>query len=269
VTDICGNTADASRTMTEADFDITLNIGVSVTDENVCVDNTITLTASVDDPQGLVWSNGETNVASIFVTSAGNYTVTRAGEFCDELGAAEVSSGLFILPIDAEITPSCESGPAFRLSVNGSGFFAQQWNTGTNTRAIFVTDPGNYRVTLTDGCGETEELDIVVTQEEINQCIPPVVGESCLRWPNAFLPEGDNENNKTFGPESDCGRVENYELHIFNRWGAEIFTSDRLETRWDGRKNGNYVPGDVYFYWSTYSDGTSTFKDEGDVTILR
>ncbi len=269
VTDQCGNRANASFALNAGDFTTTLPISVTVTTENVCTDGTITLTASTDNANGLMWSTGASNVLRISVSQPGQFTVTRDNEFCDERGTATVTAGQFVQPINARIIESCTPLPSYSLSVDGTGIFARRWDNGESSVSINVDEPGFYEVTLTDGCGETEVIETEVTEAEFNACRPPITGVKCLRWPNAFVPEGDNENNKTFGPESDCDILTSYELHIFNRWGQEIFVSNNVNTRWNGQKDGKFVPGDVYFYWAKYSDGTEEFKDEGDLTVLR
>ncbi len=269
VTDICGNSENASYSLSQSDFQREIPIPLIVTDEDVCENGTIAITAQVENAQGLMWSTGARDVIRVAVSAPGQVTVTRANQFCNERGAVLITEGQFVPPLSATLERSCDPGVRFTLSVTGTGIFARLWDTGATGANISVTEPGNYRVTVTDGCGITSVLNTDVSREDLNDCIPPPPGQDCLRWPNAFLPEGDNVNNKTFGPENDCPNISSYELHIFNRWGQEVFVSNSVTNRWDGQKDGNFFPSDVYFYWARYTSGDDEFKAEGDITLIR
>jgi len=203
VTDNCMEAAMASVTLTDADFDVTLPVDVSKTNSNLCTDGTITLTADVDSPAGLVWSNGATDVISIEVSTPGDYTVSRDG-FC-------------------------------------------------KLASIQVTEAGTYSITVTGPCGDDVTEEIEISDNDITDCIILPPGEVCLRFPNVFIPQDQEELNKSFGPQIDCD-VENYELHIYNRWGQDIWNTTNPETRWDGDLDGDPAPGDVYFWWAKYGD---------------
>jgi gliding motility-associated-like protein len=60
-------------------------------------------------------------------------------------------------------------------------------------------------------------------------------------------------------------------LHIFNRWGEEIFQSDDITQGWDGKKNGKDCPGGVYVYKIVFSaDGIAGSQERvGTVTLVR
>jgi gliding motility-associated-like protein len=60
-------------------------------------------------------------------------------------------------------------------------------------------------------------------------------------------------------------------LHIFNRWGEEIFESTDITRGWDGKYNSNPSPGGVYVYKIVYSvDGVAGSQERvGVVTLVR
>lgn len=109
---------------------------------------------------------------------------------------------------------------------------------------------GCYYITAIDRSGNESEPSNVV-------CV-----DNCPKYilPNAFTPNGDglNETFMAFdNPFSECPRfVLGVEIFIVNRWGAEVFSYNSLEStendvfiRWDGRdKNGNELPAGTYFY---------------------
>ncbi len=109
---------------------------------------------------------------------------------------------------------------------------------------------GCYYITAIDRSGNESKPSNVV-------CV-----DNCPKFilPNAFTPNGDglNETFMAFdNPFSECPRfVLGVEIFIVNRWGAEVFTYNSLEStendvfiRWDGRdKNGNELPAGTYYY---------------------
>lgn len=117
-----------------------------------------------------------------------------------------------------------------------------------------ITELTNYRgcyyITAVDRSGNESEPSNIV-------CV-----ENCPNYelPNAFTPNGDGLN-ETFmaydNPFARCPRfVTGVEIFIVNRWGAEVFSYNSLESnendvfiRWDGRdQNGNELPAGTYFY---------------------
>ncbi|WP_439475500.1 gliding motility-associated C-terminal domain-containing protein [Algoriphagus formosus] len=109
---------------------------------------------------------------------------------------------------------------------------------------------GCYYITAVDRSGNESEPSNVV-------CV-----DNCPNYelPNAFTPNGDGLND-TFiafdNPFSQCPRfVTGVEIFIVNRWGAEVFRYNSLESaendifiRWDGRdQNGNELAAGTYFY---------------------
>jgi len=88
-------------------------------------------------------------------------------------------------------------------------------------------------------------------------------------FPNVFTPNGDGVNDYFYFtiPYATC-----FDLVIYNRWGVEVFKSNRLEFGWNGRiqSSGAPVLDGVYFYALTYCvNGESSQTKTGSVTILR
>ena len=52
--------------------------------------------------------------------------------------------------------------------------------------------------------------------------------------PNAFTPNGD-ENNNYFKPTMTSGLdFDTYHFEIYNRWGEKVFESNDVKFGWDG-----------------------------------
>ena len=121
-----------------------------------------------------------------------------------------------------------------------------------------------YRVTAVnaDGCAATSEQLVVV---EVDRRL----------WaPNAFSPDGDDNNDGFTVYASDPGSVIE-ELRIFDRWGNAVYLATEVPTNdppggWDGRYEGQPVNSGVFVYWARVraSDG-ETQQLAGDVTVMR
>jgi len=73
-----------------------------------------------------------------------------------------------------------------------------------------------------------------------------VYPEAKLKLPSAFTPNGDGENDVLY--IRGWGIKDVYEFKVFNRWGQEVFSTEDLETGWDGTFNGEPQPADTYVY---------------------
>lgn len=84
--------------------------------------------------------------------------------------------------------------------------------------------------------------------------------------PNIFSPNHDQVND-VFRVEGD---VEVTEMHIFDRWGACLFSVADSNDGWDGSYRGRPVQPGVYVYWMKVRlpDG-SIVSRKGDVTVVR
>ncbi len=270
ITDGCGNSAEASVSVSESDYLMPNPLGLQVSDENLCVDGTLTITATAQTlPEAVTWSTGATNTLAISVSTEGTYSADVSG-FCPDSESINIGSDDFIPPVAAEITFECAT-PAI-LRVVGTGFVSQTWSTGETTSAISINEVGTYSIVLVDECGveNTSTEPFVVTAEILDQCTNCDI--PCLLWPNAFQPRSNDPDNVSFGPKlrSTCTTgLASYELNIFNRWGKNIFTSEDVNLKWNGEVDGNPQPGGVYYYWSRYNDGLTTCERKGDVTLLR
>ena len=89
-----------------------------------------------------------------------------------------------------------------------------------------------------------------------------------LYVPNTFTPNGDGKN-EDFGAYSHV--LDDYEIHIFDRWGNLAFHSTSLDKRWDGTVNGNDQQEDVYVYKIKYKlRYTNQWKQKiGIVNLIR
>ncbi|MBK9539070.1 MAG: gliding motility-associated C-terminal domain-containing protein [Flavobacteriales bacterium] len=100
------------------------------------------------------------------------------------------------------------------------------------------------------GCYVITAIDSVGNESAYSDTL---CGDNCPVYtlPNVYTPNNDNTND-FFVPFPYRG-VKVIELHIFNRWGQEVFTTDDPAIGWDGtdQKSGEVVSDGVYFYICT------------------
>lgn len=99
--------------------------------------------------------------------------------------------------------------------------------------------------------------------EKFGDVYTVTIGDSQLRIPNAFSPNGDGVN--------DVWRVAyrsllEFKCWIFDRYGKQMYYFDNPDGGWDGK---NAKPG-VYYYviQATGADGKK-YKKSGDINVLR
>lgn len=171
---------------------------------------------------------------------------------------------------DADPTSASVLHPKFQFTDNSIGAEEWYWNfgDGTTLQNLINTpahtyptniDSGSYTVTLQVvnefGCVDETQLDVYIT---------PHIS---IYIPNSFSPNADGKNDefRAYGEN-----IIEFEMHVFNRWGQEIFYSAVMEEGWDGTYMGKQVENDVYVYRIFYRglDGTEG-NPIGSVTLFR
>ncbi|MCH6198981.1 gliding motility-associated C-terminal domain-containing protein [Aquiflexum sp. LQ15W] len=121
---------------------------------------------------------------------------------------------------------------------------AWEWDFGDGTKSNeqnpvhTFTKIGKYTISLKtfDALGCVSE-----TKMEIE-----VFGSYRILVPNAFTPNGDGLND-TFIPK--MRGIEDFELHIFNKWGELVYSAfSKEDAGWDGTLNGKMSPNGNYVY---------------------
>ena len=267
IIDQCGDPANGEVTLSQNDFSGNTTLATNVSGLN-CDDLTIILgVGAVPDLSLLSWSTGESGVSSITITSPGSYTATYNDQFCPGSVTFEITEDQFNTTPTLEVMADCVTtagDTSFQLSFTTTGM-NPQWEDGSTNNPRRITTSGNYSINVTGACGDLFTEVIEVSPDQIADCINL---PSCLDFPNVFIPRDREEENRTFGPREICP-VENYELKIYNRWGQNIWTTNTVDERWDGTKDGDQVPGGVYFWWASETVEGLENISEGDVTLIR
>ena len=114
--------------------------------------------------------------------------------------------------------------------------------------------PGVYFITL-------EVVDIFGCSDVITKELR-VLQDYYSYTPNIFTPNNDGMND-TFSPSLMNIDYESYSLTIFDRWGNELFKTNKYEEGWDGKQiNGEMLPSDIYSYKVVYKTNMGIEKKE-------
>lgn len=208
------------------------------------------------------WNTGDT--ISQVIVPTGTYSVTVTNDFgCVgssapvNVVAANSPDALFSSDPQDAVFPGTTVIYTDQSNGNGSAIVGWAWandsigTASSSTWAPTFTTPGNYPITLTvttaDGCTDTYTYIQVVIPTEI------II-------PNVFSPNADGHNDAlTF---EGAQYYPNTALHVFNRWGQEVFTSGNYKNTW----HANDMPEGTYFYILRLNTGK---EYTGNVTLLR
>ena len=210
----------------------------------------------------VLWSNGSTE-NSMVVDSPGLYWVQVERGHCVEVDSIKVDYEQYAEAfIELNKEETC-LGDTIVLSTEARTGYTYRWSTGATGSSIQVSSNGIYWVAVENYCG--------IAYDTVEVLMEPCT--CTVYMPNAFRPESNIEANRGFAPVSDCVYID-YELNIYNRWGARIFHTKNPETTWNGTQNGNQSPAGVYIYNLYYKGfnekGYRTIETKrGQVTLIR
>lgn len=133
------------------------------------------------------------------------------------------------------------------------------WNTGDTSATIQVRNAGQYSVTAQNWqCRASDSITI---------------SKACyLDIPNGFNPGSGSDYDSYFLPRDLLSKsVVTFEMEIYDRWGQQLFMSDKLNGRgWDGTYKGQPMPFGVYVYIIRVSFANGVTENyNGNVTLIR
>jgi hypothetical protein len=98
------------------------------------------------------------------------------------------------------------------------------------------------------------EADVATPDKSVSNTVQAIRQPQVL-MPNAFVPRGIKNNR--FRPVMDYFVDEgNYQLLVYNKWWQLVFISTDKSIGWDGKFNGEYAPGGIYYYSLKYNSLT-------------
>lgn len=139
---------------------------------------------------------------------------------------------------------------------------AALWSNGSTDPVIAITDTGRYWLTVTGAsCTGSDTLSVL---ETFCSCIAHI--------PNAFSPNGDGINDSFLPVMDPACPVEGYALHIYNRYGARVFSGYKPDRGWDGAySNGQNAETGTYMFEISFTGGTQkkAYYQKGDLVLIR
>jgi gliding motility-associated-like protein len=176
-------------------------------------------------------------------------------------GNAQVTVSLYpAATVSAGYESTVDYGYGTVLHAFGTGTFL--WSPDSTLSCSACPDPlaapasttvYTVEVTDTNGCKATDQVIVYF--------------RGSIFVPNTFTPNNDGVNDSFFALAHE---VTEFRMLVFNRWGMEIFETDRLDGAWDGTYNGVESPIDTYVwrvdYTTTNGSAHTTF---GHVNLIR
>lgn len=192
---------------------------------------------------------------------SGTFTVNVTdSKGCTKTGSvtiAELSAMTVSSSVSDASCPDSNDGSVTLTITGGTAPYTIFWSDGAATLTRNNLYAGRYGVVVTDrnGCAESLVIDV-----DFNFSF------NCLVIPQVITPNGDGFNDEWI--IRNIGYYPNAEVHIFNRWGQEVFSTKNLaDNPWDGRYKGKLVPTDSYHYILYLNDGSG--PRTGVISVIR
>jgi len=228
------------------------NLGL---DTSVCPGTQVTYT--MNDPNAtFVWSDGSTG-NSFTADTAGTYWVVASVGSCVLTDTVQLA---FLASVELGSSVSlCDLAQGLTLDAGNPGS-QYIWNTGETSQTIEVTEAGVYYVDVlnTSNCALTDTIEVSGD-----------IGGGVMFTPNTFTPNNNGRNDVFYAYGSS---IVKFHMEIYDRWGMLLFTSDDINTGWDGKYKGTIVQQDTYVVkleYTTTCGGESKKKEIRHVNVIR
>lgn len=250
VYNLCGDFTDSI----EVKVDSLPVITSSITDTIICRGEVYAVKVNQSNSTSIVWTDYSGSDYQRALTSGGMYQyslVNQCGTIRDSFSLQVESPAEFSLGADTTI--------CFGEKINMLFSFPNHtylWGDGSTDSFKIIVDKGLYNLTITSpaGCESNDEVKV----------------KSCndgLFVPNAFSPgNGDGINDK-FVVKGEG--IEHYRIHIYDRWGNQVFATNDLTHSWDGMYKNQLAAEGVYVYKIWYGTELTSATKYGSVLLLR
>ncbi|MBP5556665.1 MAG: gliding motility-associated C-terminal domain-containing protein [Bacteroidales bacterium] len=222
-------------------------------DTLLCELATLLLDATQQHSANYLWQDFSTNATYTVINDGRYWVVVTDG--CT--GASDTIDIFYLYDLQVDLgndTTICSNHP-YTLDVT-TPYSYYLWHDGTTAPTHEVTAPGTYSVHVYNVC---TEADASVTIE-VEDC------EEMVHVPNAFTPNGDGQNDLFLPVFNHPERLENYSLHIYDRWGRLLFSTNNPHQGW----NCSECPAGVYVWRMEYrAAGEGSKILTGSVTVVR
>lgn len=232
---------------------------LNLRDTIVCPGEELLVDATTLGAEAYRWSDGAIDSVRT-IQEPGAYALTVSGACGSVADSFQVSeSPTELTPISDQLDILCATDSLLvNMTVANATYY--RWDDGYLGPERSLSGSGTYEVRIGNAC------TAFATKVKI-------VAEACcqLYVPNAFSPNGDGVNDR-FRPlpeNNGCLGLSDWTLRVFNRWGGEVFLSQRSEEGWDGTDKGRPAGNGTYVYHLRYYDGVNYREEQGSLQLLR
>lgn len=200
--------------------------------------------------------NGTYTFYDQVLSVSGDYDYFIDGPDCDTIVFLRLDQIEASVNITQEPYDFCEHYQAMLFAESDFPNFI--WSTGETTPQIVVLSAGTYTVTASlDDCSVTNSFKILPCEQYVY-------------LPNTITPgEQDGLNDFFSLHPAIIPQVVEFELFIFDRWGALVFFSIDPAFVWDGKVGGKVASNSVFTYrMQVRFDKTKTKQIFGSLIVL-
>jgi gliding motility-associated-like protein len=237
----------------------------TVLDDSVCIGEPIAISDTLNATYNFTYDFKDGFIMNNIADPIHIYGSPSTYNIVQSVKNIKCPNSTFTVPINIFSYPIVDLGPdrticpdstvPFSLNASGGTYL---WSNGATTNNILISEPGTYFVTVNNiGCKTSDTLD--------------VKRDCYLNIPNAFTPNEDGLNDYFLPRELLSSGLTSFDMHIFNRWGENIYTTTSTTGRgWDGKYGGKPQPMGVYVYQINVLFKNGMKKSfTGNVTLLR
>ena len=272
------NSPNCNNGVFKFDFDAPLVTASFNVPNMACLNTSISFDNTSSGAISYQWDFGDMTTSSLAepdhtYAAAGNYVVTliatnlNACNFTDTATTNVTVSPINSTSVIATADPmTIQNGGTTQLNATPISGVSYNWtpeetlNNETIANPIASPDTNTwYTVIVSDGvCISSDSLRIEVF--ELNCDEPDIF------VPNAFSPNGDNQNDILFVRGNFITELN---FRIFDRWGEKVFETTEQTVGWDGTYKGSPVDPAVFVYYLEVvcADGQEFFK-QGNITVV-
>ncbi|MGV3612533.1 MAG: gliding motility-associated C-terminal domain-containing protein [Fluviicola sp.] len=208
---------------------------------DTCFDIGVGFSYTAQGSPGLYqWSSGS-QTATEWILQEGIYSITltnQCGSVTDSMQVRRLTEVGLYFPEDSILV--CEK----QLSVSNlqveTNYTLEIFTPTGDLVGAHLWESGWYLIHAFNACNEKWDSIYVNLQNE-----------QFFYLPNSFTPNGDG-NNELF--EFKGENIVIRDVHIFNRWGEEVFSESGSFTGWDGKYRGEICPDGIYAVQLIYED---------------
>lgn len=238
-----------------------LIIEITASKNIACKNDQVTLTAT--GGVSYQWDNGIQNSQPFFINQTTTYTVIGTNaEGCKD--TASITIPVYSLELlSADTTVFKGASLTFRAVGSREGIIT--WSGGIINNVPFIAqDSGRYFVSgiSTDGCVDSTSVFLsVITRVDAKDIFIPV----------AFTPNGDGLNDIfRILPIGGLPGITLLHFKIYNRYGQLVFSTNNIDTGWDGTFKGAQQNTGTYIYIASFlSSDNSIIERKGTVHLIR